>query len=138
MDWPFLASGSETCTHCAEQSAAESSSRADEGRKHAVRYDLAPQHVPGRGGAFSFGCSVHPERLAAGEHTCASGCIDSEELAKCDVGHRPNHDAHRFWCARAECHQVEKPWPKRRVGDVLASDGANVGACIGTACGDRG
>src|SRR5499426_30947 len=138
MDWPFLASGDETCPHCVEQPAAESSSRADEGRKHALRYNLAPQHVPGRDGAISFGCSVRAERLAAGEHPSASACIDDKELAKWDVGHRPSHDAHRLWCCRAECHQVEKPRPKRRVGDVLASDGANVGACIGTACGDRG
>jgi len=87
--------------------------------------------------ALSFGGGICPECLAAVEHTCAPDRIDGNELAKCDVGYRPNHDAQRLWCRRAKRHHVEKPWPKRRVGDVLASHGANAGACIGTTCGDR-
>ena len=99
---------------------------------------LLLEHVAGRGGAVAFGRCVRPKCPGAGERARVSGCIDGNELAVSDVGRRPSHDPHRLCCRRAECHEVEKLRPERRIGDVLTPDRANLGACIGAARSDRG
>ena len=119
MHRPFLAPGIETCAHRSEKSATECSGRTGEGRKHALWHHLAAEHVAGRGGSVAFGRCVRPKCPGAGERARVSGCIDGNELAVSDVGRRPSYDPHRLCCRRAECHEVQKLRPERRIGDVL-------------------
>ena len=105
MHRPLLAPGIETCAHGREKPAAEAAVEPAKAETCAPVL-LTLQHVAG--------CSrppLRPRRMCrvsrAGEHACASGRIDGDELAVRDVGRRSCHDPHRLRAA------VEKNSPRR-------------------------